>query len=42
VALVEITNLRDVVWVAGSPVSTAAVAAPGEKSEPDAPTLYKH
>jgi hypothetical protein len=42
-ALVEITEDRDVVWVVGAPAHAAAqAAAPGQKSEPDAPSLYKH
>ena len=42
-ALVEITDDRDILWVAGGPVpTTPPPAAPGEKSEPDAPSLYKH
>jgi hypothetical protein len=43
VALVEITDDRDIVWVVGSPApAQAQAAAPGQKSEPDAPSLYKH
>jgi hypothetical protein len=43
VALVEITDERDIVWVVGSPAPAQAQAtAPGQKSEPDAPSLYKH
>jgi len=31
------------VWVVGSPApAQAEAAAPGQKSEPDAPSLYKH
>jgi hypothetical protein len=44
VALVEITEGRDVVWVVGEP-STSAPAAPQQKNQPsdsDAPSLYKH
>jgi hypothetical protein len=43
VSLVEITADRDVVWIVGAPVSAAATAAPpGQKSDSDAPSLYKH
>lgn len=43
-ALVEITDTRDVVWVLGAPAPTQAAApAPGQpQSDPDAPSLYKH
>jgi hypothetical protein len=41
VALVEITDDKDVVWLAGSPVP-APPPLPGQKSEPEAPSLYKH
>jgi hypothetical protein len=43
VALVEITEDRDVVWVVGAPATAAATAsAPGQKTDSDAPSLYKH
>jgi hypothetical protein len=43
VSLVEITDDRDIVWVVGAPApSAASVPGPGQQSEPDAPSLYKH
>ena len=44
VALIEITENRDVVWVVGAPTvaPAAAATAPGQKTDEDAPSLYKH
>jgi hypothetical protein len=46
VALVELTDARDVVWIVGAPATAPAqAAAPGQKSQPsdsDPPSLYKH
>ncbi|MGB6199157.1 MAG: hypothetical protein WA871_07000 [Candidatus Acidiferrales bacterium] len=46
VAVVELTDVKDVVWIVGAPAPVPTqVAAPGQKTQPsdsDAPTLYKH
>jgi hypothetical protein len=46
VALVELTDARDVVWIVGAPATAPTqAAAPGTKSQPsdsDPPSLYKH
>jgi hypothetical protein len=46
VALVELTDSRDVVWIVGAPATAPTqAAAPGQKSQPsdsDPPSLYKH
>jgi hypothetical protein len=46
VAVVELTDSRDIVWIVGAPASAPTqAAAPGQKSQPsdsDPPSLYKH